>query len=249
VSHRLLTNRRSLASRRLAPYPVPTGVPTGPGRSGFTLIELLIVVGIISVLAAIAVPNFLEAQTRSKVSRIKNDMRTMATALEAYYGDYNRYPPRTKFPAGATILGIGIVQSDANCTTGCRVADLKRLTTPIAYITSPPKDVFENAIAPPNDLIDYYEPILVDFLVRGTAAEYVLGKTGTFEFGWALMSVGPDKVFGATSLLGNYPPRTLTTSQTWRQEYDPTNGTISNGNIYRFHKAGATGNDAFTPRN
>lgn len=58
----------------------------------FTLIELLIVVAIIAILAAIAVPNFLEARIRSQVSRVKSDQRTYATALESYYVDYNTYP-------------------------------------------------------------------------------------------------------------------------------------------------------------
>jgi type II secretion system protein G len=58
----------------------------------FTLIELLIVVAIIAILAAIAVPNFLEAQVRAKVSRAQNDMRTLATAIESYQVDNNAYP-------------------------------------------------------------------------------------------------------------------------------------------------------------
>ncbi|MEO8376090.1 MAG: prepilin-type N-terminal cleavage/methylation domain-containing protein [Candidatus Sumerlaeota bacterium] len=69
-------------------------------RSGFTLIELLIVVAIIAILAAIAVPNFLEAQTRAKVSRVKADMRSVATAVESYRVDYNRLFP-TYRPAAA----------------------------------------------------------------------------------------------------------------------------------------------------
>lgn len=61
-------------------------------RRGFTLIELLIVVAIIAILAAIAIPNFIEAQVRSKVSRVKADMRSIAVALESYRIDNQHYP-------------------------------------------------------------------------------------------------------------------------------------------------------------
>ena len=74
-------------------------------RDAFTLIELLIVVAIIAILAAIAVPNFLEAQVRAKVSRTISDMRTLNTAIEAYAVDFNLHPPNTRGrPGGLELL-------------------------------------------------------------------------------------------------------------------------------------------------
>jgi general secretion pathway protein G len=59
---------------------------------GFTLIELLIVVAIIGIIVAIAIPNLLNAIQRAKQRRTMGDERSIATAIEAYGVDFNRYP-------------------------------------------------------------------------------------------------------------------------------------------------------------
>ncbi|MDX1972919.1 MAG: prepilin-type N-terminal cleavage/methylation domain-containing protein [Candidatus Sumerlaeia bacterium] len=182
----------------------------------FTLIELLITVAIIAILAAIAVPNFLEAQTRSKVSRVKSDLRTLATAVEAYSVDFNR-PPYDGEPGFAH---YGWVEAQ------------KQLTTPVAFLTSLPTDAFQDRLAPPAPRAGHTNEIgnrhVYDYSTRrwedvdGTGAQRDGWLRNMGNSAWKLTSAGPDLRFdNAGSFYG------------FRELYDPTNGTISDGDIVR----------------
>lgn len=177
--------------------------------AGFTLIELLIVVAIIAILAAIAVPNFLEAQTRSKVSRAKSDMRSIATAVEAYNVDNNLYP-----------LSDWSSYRYGNGSVGAR---LYCCTTPIAYITSIPNDPFINVKLP--DYWDTYE--YWDDRSNKTRPPSIWTTLGRANFGysWRILSAGPDYTFDNW----RYDPATDNLTYI----YDPTNGTVSIGDIIR----------------
>lgn len=189
-----------------------------PRTRGFTLIELLIVVGIIAILAAIAIPNMLEAQIRAKVSRAKSDMRTLATALESYRVDSNNYPAENyTSPELITALGKQFLPNSVK---------LRPLTTPVAFITSLPVDVFD----PGNDPLNlvgthtYHYTSVNDPMYDST--ERIFFRGGNPEgrhMQWMMQSYGPDR--------GQDGPE----SDTYWQypEYDPTNGTVSIGNILR----------------
>ena len=60
-------------------------------RKGFTLIELLIVVVIIGILAAIAIPKFANTKSKAYVTAMKSDLRNLVTAEEAFFSDSSKY--------------------------------------------------------------------------------------------------------------------------------------------------------------
>ena len=72
-------------------------------QKGFTLIELLIVVAIIGIIAAIAIPNLLNAIDRGKQKRTMADIRSIGTAVESYAVDNNKYPMSWSNATAATM--------------------------------------------------------------------------------------------------------------------------------------------------
>ena len=86
-------------------------------KKGFTLIELLIVVAIIGIIVAIAIPNLLSAVQRGRQKRTMADIKTLATTWETYYVDYSYYYNAggcTTPPGGVSITGT---RSYADLTT------------------------------------------------------------------------------------------------------------------------------------
>jgi prepilin-type N-terminal cleavage/methylation domain-containing protein len=217
---------------------------------GFTLIELLIVVAIISILAAIAVPNFLEAQVHSKISRAAADMRTIVTALESYLVDSNHYPPNPP-------LGEGFYSTPA------------ALSTPVAYLTSSPVDPFKISrhLAKETDPAFGGQDLFYDYYAIITPEEYIgivtrtgkdvfvvcidgselmaaAGNRGALQkYGkWLLWSVGPDGEFWkaaddfnnpANASAGLKAPAHTPWGYSFDVPYDATNGTRSFGNVIR----------------
>src|SRR5512147_907224 len=81
-------------------------------RKGFTLIELLIVVVIIGILAAIAIPKFANTKKKAIVASMKSDLRNLVTAQEAFFSDNNTYA--TGIAANQSATQVAFVQSAGN---------------------------------------------------------------------------------------------------------------------------------------
>ncbi len=200
-------------------------------KRGFTLIELLIVVAIIAILAAIAVPNFLEARMRSKISRTLADMRTVVVAMESYTVDNNVW-----ILDGFDYLRLSDYR-DRESGHGFG------LTTPISYITTIPFDnfntnIFEN-LAPHNNQRRVKNASVFYRSSSNGPGSWLRGgnqccawpldrgdwrQFGIKGFNWMISSAGPDHVPWPQNSVGHY----YNYDELY---YDPTNGTISVGDI------------------
>lgn len=216
-------------------------------ETGFTLIELLIVVAIIAVLAAIAVPNFLEAQTRAKVSAGKAALRTLETGLESYAVDNNKYPY-------TEIIGSTPWLPPGGRPRSYPAAECGGLTSPIAYLTSLPDDSFKHDIGgvsvkapvyyeragfvfnlstggaqPSNPPVNVPSDALNTTRLDGTGVDVAANTDTETPARYVLYSLGPDLSF-------NPPPGDTTHKSRFNlnNRYDPTNGTVSPGNVVRF---------------
>ena len=231
-------------------------------RYGFTLIELLIVVAIIAILAAIAVPNFLEAQVRTKVGRVKSELRSIALALEAYAVDHNGYPLYQNADDGNHLLS----HTHWEATLASYL-----LTTPVAYTSNLPADPFqakypaqESAIygystSSDHDWTYYYRRKFAENTPdwRGPSVTYTSNyrrnnidkaydcyhQTGWYLGNpvrggpkWVIGSPGPDLLFPALqrAQVPQYYRHSNPRDNYSDLRYDPSNGTKSTGDILRF---------------
>lgn len=196
-------------------------------KKAFTLIELLIVVAIIGILAAIAVPNFMNARIRANIARTDSDLRALAVAIQAYQVDTNQFPP-----------------NQSHLTV-----HLKALTTPVAYISNVSfQDIFK---AQQGDTGNAYQSYLY-FLYKSNPKEPSqswIDQAGMAQYstdGFALASWGPDRVQG--SRVGNDPTGQMLgppiewvyirsrqgADNVYGGVYAPSNGLLSGGDIGRW---------------
>lgn len=228
-------------------------------KKAFTLIELLIVVAIIAILAAIAVPNFLEAQTRAKVSRVMADQRSYATALETYYIDNNTYPV---YHSQGMLVGTG--RTYTAIPTGVQSIHVALKTAAGQTRSTEDNNLPSFATSSSNTAIGLTTP--VSFLSAYSGDAFAGFKQAPFAYshgnaGFLLFSPGPDGIYdldGGTGGTANSSEYIVSGGQSLPSPYlivgpagsgytrpagapssgnsftyDATNGTGSPGDVYR----------------
>jgi type II secretion system protein G len=118
--------------------------------SGFTLVELLVVIAILGILATIGLTAFTSAQARGRDTQRKSDLKQIASSLELYYSDSNKYPGSSN----GQILGCPTTANVA-CVWGSGLASAVFTDTKTVYFKALPKD-------PSGGSYYYYRPVAVN---------------------------------------------------------------------------------------
>lgn len=207
--------------------------------AGFSLIELLVVISIIGILSGIAVANYIFAKERAERTALMTDMRNLTTAIEAYHADYGMYPIR-RHEEGTDQSPIAVPAVES------RYSQMSALLKPVNYLSSLPVDPYETKILPPNNVLDYWDPVQMSWLINRFRNFSSDDLVDPIEMGWYLVSVGPDGYIGTVLDEGGWPRPPVNTSLYYDMQgtiyipYDPTNGSHSWGNIYWGQLGGAS---------
>jgi prepilin-type N-terminal cleavage/methylation domain-containing protein len=104
------------------------------GRKGFTLIELLIVVVIIGILAAIAIPKFGATKDKAYIAAMKSDLRNLVTAEESYFADNTTYSTSLATTVFSPSAGVTVTIGAASGTGWNATANHQALATTVCAI-------------------------------------------------------------------------------------------------------------------
>jgi type II secretion system protein G len=144
-------------------------------QKGFTLIELLIVVAIIGIIVAIAIPNLLNAIQRAKQKRTMADMRSAGTAAEAYAVDFNHYPAAAGYTAPS-----GISVPPGNTFGGASTSSsFNQLVTPTYIRLLPLTDGWSSYFLYDSGTKQHY--VIYSTGKDGTITSQPYGETTTFN--------------------------------------------------------------------
>ncbi|MGI6457648.1 MAG: type II secretion system protein [bacterium] len=189
-------------------------------KRAFTLIELLIVVAIIGILAAIAVPNFLNAQIRAKSARCFSEIRNLYQQNLIRQADANLWMVDGNDTGtgdddkcdinnwGGNFFGMTCEQAGLDCYTPNKDGRIyAQLTTPVSYITSVPVDPFTKGV----------------FYTYGTS-HCPNSPLGAY---WCFIGAGPDQDENDVRWL---------ISQGQSIPYSPSNGLVSEGDIWMSYR-------------
>ncbi|MBN1478382.1 hypothetical protein JXA47_16630 [Candidatus Sumerlaeota bacterium] len=216
----------------------PEETPPQPSGLRFNLRELILIAALIALVLAALTPWYQRKRELALVSQVRSDLRSVATAVEAYFIDWMIYPlcgiaegPPRITPDGSVIpSGTRTVHSHLPEGSGARrmmtfglpsnFATPHMLTTPIAYLTAWPPDPFADT--------------------RGATFGYYVARQ---HHPWIMWSVGPDRDENAEDgpgdispvveqlispdVISEIPPDLM------NRVFDPTNGIPSNGDIAR----------------